>query len=118
MVSVAGIISWRRGSCQCGVRGCGNIGTHLKASASSHILLALPGRLRLRPIELAPFLEELWLCACARARKPLWHLSHNLFHHGQMLEIVMCLEESDAGVELDEDAAEGEDVTGIGPAQT
>lgn len=92
--------------------------THLKASTSSYILLALPGCFRLRPVKLAPFLEELWFCACARAREPLRHLSHYLFHHGEMLEIVMCLEERDAGVELDQDAAEGEDVTRIGPAQT
>lgn len=38
-------------------------------------------------------------------------------HHGEMLEIVMSLEKSVTGKELDQDTANTPDVTGIAPAQ-
>ncbi len=39
------------------------------------------------------------------------------FHHGQMLEIIVRLEEGVSGKELDQDASDAPDVAGIGPPE-
>ena len=59
--------------------------THLQTPACSYLLLALARSLRLWPIEFAPLFEVFWLSSCTGPREPLWHLAHDLFHHGQVL---------------------------------
>ena len=44
-------------------------------------------------------------------------LSDYGFHHGKMLEIVMCLEQGIAGVELDQNTADAPNVTRKAPTQ-
>jgi len=38
---------------------------------------------------------------------------HNSFHHGQVLEVVMCLEQGIAREELDQDTSYAPNVAGI-----
>ncbi len=59
---------------------------------------------------------------CARVYLPdqprLDLLPADAFHHGQMFQVVMGLEEGVASEELDQDAANAPDVTRIAPPQT
>lgn len=116
--SVAGMISCtvvsRRGRC----KEARIIKTNLEAPTCTHLLPALSGRLRFWPVKLAGILEELRLRTCTRSSEAFWHLPHDLFHHGQMLQIVVSLEESDAGIEFDEDAPQGKYVARVRPAET
>lgn len=79
--------------------------TNLKTAASAHFLPALSGSLRFGPIQLGALLEELRLRPRTHACEPVRHLAHDLFHHGEMFQVVMGLEESDSGVELDQYAS-------------
>lgn len=44
-------------------------------------------------------------------------VSHHCLHHSQVLEIVVGLEQSIAGEELDENASNTPDITGIRPSE-
>ena len=51
-----------------------------------------------------------------------WHLrlregAEDLLHHGQVLPVVVGLEQREAEVELEGDAADAPDVAGLAPAQ-
>ena len=45
-------------------------------------------------------------------------MSYHCLHHGQVLEIVVGLEQSIASEELDEDASDTPNITGIRPSET
>ena len=47
----------------------------------------------------------------------LWHWAEYLLHHGEMLPVVVGLEQGEAEVELEGDAADAPDVTRLTPAQ-
>jgi hypothetical protein len=83
-----------------------------------HVLLALPARFGLGPIQPCALLEELRLAPRRRPRKPLRHPTHHDFHHREVLEIVVRLVERQSGVEFYQDAAQTEGVAGEGPAQS
>lgn len=46
------------------------------------------------------------------------HLSHYDFHHGEMFEVIVRLEQGVASVEFDKYTADGEQVTRKRPAET
>lgn len=46
------------------------------------------------------------------------HLAKHFFHHRQMFQILVCLEQGFAGIELDQDTSYRPDVTREGPAGT
>ena len=47
----------------------------------------------------------------------LWHWAEYLLHHGEMLPVVVGLEQGEAEVELEGDAADAPDVTRLTPAK-
>ena len=47
-----------------------------------------------------------------------WHLAQDDFHHSEVLQVVMRLKQSIAGIELDQYAANREEVTRERPAKT
>lgn len=52
-----------------------------------------------------------------KPRHTIRNCSQNSLHHGQVLAIVMRLEERDAQIELEHDAADGPNVTRLRPAK-
>lgn len=49
-----------------------------------------------------------WPClnVLAPLNHPRWHLAHDHLHHGEMLQVVMRLEEGVSGEEFHKDAAD------------
>jgi len=58
-----------------------NWSSYLKRSGSSYVLLALPGSLRLRPVQSWTILEELGLCARSCTGESIRHFTHDHLHH-------------------------------------
>ncbi len=46
---------------------------------------------------------------------PWRHLPHDHFHHGEMFQIIVRLEQGISCEELDKDAADGEEIAGVRP---
>lgn len=81
-----------------------NWSSYLKRSGSSHVLLALPRSLRLRPVQPCTVLEELGLSPRSETGESIRHFTHDHLHHCEMLQVVMRLIQSDTSVEFNQNA--------------
>lgn len=84
----------------------GEKNTDHETPACSNLLFTLSCRFGFRPIELAAFLEILWLRTGTGTSEPFWHLAHHLLHHRQVFEVVMRLEKGNPGEKFHQDAAQ------------
>jgi len=87
--------------------------THGQRTTCANVFLALSAGLGLWPIQSWSFLEIFGLRTSALATESLSHSPHDHFHHSQMVEVVVSLEQSDTGIEFNQDAAEREGVTWV-----
>ena len=100
IVSFGGMISYRTWSVR-HISRSKEQQTNLQPPHTLHILFTLPRRPGLRPVKSIPLLKKLRFTPCTRTSKALRHLTHHILHHGEVLEVVVRLEERDTGVELD-----------------